>query len=130
MSFDQSFETVVKNFVSNFNQMCRATGRDYLVRADNPKGENPKEKTYRVEYKYEKLGYGWSIYAESRRFFIFSVKFPFITIEETNRNRLKLSGLFTESMPAVNRNPTELDWLLQKYLVYCRNIPVESFVRV
>lgn len=130
MSFDQDFELVVRNFVAGFNQMCRATGRDYLIRADNPKGESGKEKTYQVEYKYEALGYGWSVYAEWRRFYIFSKKFPFVEIAETGRNQLRLSGMFTEKMPAVERNPAALQQLLQNYLVYCRSLPADSFVRV
>lgn len=130
MSFDQNFELVVRNFVANFNQMCRATNRDYLIRTDNPKAEKPKEKTYMVEYKYENAGYGWSVYAEWRKWFIFSKKIPFMQIVETGKNQFRLTGMFTENMPVINRDPVQLQHLLQHYLVHCRNIPGASFVRV
>lgn len=130
MSFDQNYELVVKNFVANFNQMCRATNRDYLIRTDNPNAEKPKEKTYMVEYKYENLGYGFGVYAEWRKWFIFSKKIPFMQIEETGQKQIRLTGMFTEKMPVINRDPVQLQHLLQHYLVHCRNIPGASFVRV
>ncbi len=130
MSFDQNFELVVRNFVANFNQMCRGTNRDYLIRVDNPKAESPAEKNYTVEYKYENLGYGYNIYAEWRKWYIFSKKIPFMQVEESGANQLKLSGLFTENLPPVNRNPAELQKLLNDYLIHCRNLPAQSFVRV
>ncbi len=131
MSFDQDFELVVRNFTANFNQMCRGSGRDYLIRSASAKAEsNSKTTTYTVEYKAENLGYGWNIYAEWRKWYIFSKKFPFIQIEEIGNNQIKLAGLFTENMPVINRNPAELRQLLQKYLEHCRSIPVQSFVSV
>lgn len=130
MSFDPNFDLVVRNFVANFNQMCRATNRDYLIRTDNPKAEKPKEKTYMVEYKYETSGYGWSVYAEWRKWFIFSKKIPFMQIVETGGNQFRLTGMFTENMPVINRDPVQLQHLLQHYLVHCRNLPGASFVRV
>lgn len=131
MSFGQEFEFVVRNFTANFNQMCRGSGRDYLIRSPDAKAESKgKEKTYPVEYKMEDLGYGWSVYAEWRKWYIFSKKFPFMQIEETGSNQIKLAGLFTENMPMINRNPAELRQLLQKYLEHCRSLPVQSFVSV
>ena len=131
MSFDQNFELVVRNFTANFNQMCRGSGRNYLIRSASAKAESSgKEQTYMVEYKMEDMGYGWNIYAEWRKWYIFSKKFPFMQIEETGKNQLKLSGLFTENMPVINRNPVELQQLLQKYLEHCRSLPRESFVSV
>ena len=130
MSFDPNFDVVVKNFVANFNQMCRATNRDYLIRTDNPSAEKPKEKTYPVEYKYENLGFGWNVYAEWRKWYFFTKKIPFMQIEETRKNQLKLTGMFTEKMPVINRDPVQLQHLLQHYLVHCRSLPAQSFVRV
>ena len=130
MSFGQEFHLVVQNFAANFNQMCRGSGRDYLIRSTSGEENKGKEKTYTVEYKVEDLGYGWSIYAEWRKWYFFSKKFPFVNIEETGNNKLKLSGLFTENMPEISRSPAELQQLLQKYLEHCRNIPRDSFVRV
>ncbi|CAN5811332.1 hypothetical protein BH20ACI4_BH20ACI4_26040 [soil metagenome] len=130
MSFDPNFDIVVRNFVANFNQMCRATNRDYLIRTDNPKAESPKEKTYAVEYKFENLGFEYNVYAEWRKWYFFSKKIPFMQIGETRNNQIKLTGMFTENMPVINRDPVQLQHLLQHYLVHCRNIPGASFVRV
>ncbi len=130
MSFGQEFDLVVRNFAANFNQMCRGSGRDYLIRGTSSEENKGKEKTYTVEYKIEDLGHGWSVYAEWRKWYIFSKKFPFVNIEETGNNKLKLTGLFTENMPEINRNPAELRALLQKYLEHCRSLPRDSFVSV
>ncbi len=121
---------MVRNFAANFNQMCRGSGRDYLIRSTSSEEDKGKEKTYTVEYKVEDLGYGWSVYAEWRKWYIFSKKFPFVNIEEIGNNKLKLTGLFTENMPEINRNPAELRALLQKYLEHCRSLPRDSFVSV
>ena len=43
MSFDSNFDLIVRNFVSNFNQMCRATNRDYLIRPKGTKGETNRK---------------------------------------------------------------------------------------
>lgn len=130
MNFDPNFDLVVKNFVANFNQMCRGTSRDYLIRIDNPKAESPKEKTYTVEYKYENYGTGWEVYAEWRKWFIFRKKIPFMQIIEVRENKIRLTGMFTERMPAIKKDPVQLQYLLQNYLVHCRNLPGQSFVRV
>ena len=130
MSFDPNFEMVVRNFVANFNQMCRATNRDYLIRTDNPKAEKPKETTYMVEYKFEDLGFQYNVFAEWRKWYFFSKKIPFMQIEESGKNKIKLTGMFTENMPVINRDPVQLQHLLQHYLVHCRNLPAQSFVRV
>ena len=130
MSFDQNLDLVVRNFTASFNQMCRGTNRDYLIRTDNPSAESPKEKTYMVEYKMQYTGIGWEVFAEWRKWYFFSKKFPFVQIDELANNKLKLSGLFTEKMPAINRNPAELQQLLNNYLIHCRNVPAQSFVRV
>ena len=75
-------------------------------------------------------GIGWEVFAEWRKWYFFSKKFPFVQIDELANNKLKLSGLFTEKMPAINRNPAELQQLLNNYLIHCRNLPAQSFVRV
>ena len=130
MSFDQNLDLVVRNFTASFNQMCRATNRSYLIRTDNPNAESPKEKTYPVEYKMEYTGIGWEVFAEWRKWYFFSKKIPFVQIIELANNKLKLAGLFTENMPAINRHPAELQQLLNNYLIHCRNLPAQSFVRV
>ena len=131
MNFDPNLDLVVRNFTANFNQMCRGSHRDYVIRAQNSKGEtNQKPKTYPVEYKMRFTEHSWEVFAEWRKWYIFSKKFPFIEIYETGKGKLKLSGLFTENMPVINKDPQELQQLLQKYLEHCRSLPAQSFVNV
>ncbi len=128
----QPNKQVVENFVAEFNQMCRANGRDYLLRETGATGESGAvAKRYKVEYKLKTTSYGWEIYGESRRFFFFTKEFPLLTIMTRGDNKLGFQGLFTENMPRIDpNNPSELRQVLQTYLEKCRNMPETSFVNV
>lgn len=125
-------QQIVENFVAEFNQMCRANGRDYLLRETGATGESGAViKRYNVEYKLKTTSYGWEIYGESRRFFFFTKEFPLLTIMTRGDNKLGFQGLFTENMPRIDpNNPAELQQVLQNYLKNCRNMSETAFVNV
>lgn len=132
MNIDPNLDLIVRNFVASFNQMCRATNRDYLIRSQGAKGEtNNNPKTYIVEYKMRNTATGWEIYAEWRKWYFFSKEFPFVQIYLLSDNRgYKMSGLFTEGVPVLSLNPNEFQQVLNSFLIYCRNLPGQSFVNV
>lgn len=132
MNIDSNLDLIVRNFVANFNQMCHATNRDYLIRPQGTKGEtNQKMKTYPVEYKMKNALTGWEIYAEWRKWFIFSKQFPFIVIYKLSDNSgYKMTGLFAENVPILSLNPNEFQKTLHDFLMHCRELPGQSFVNV
>lgn len=132
MNIDPNLDLMVKNFVANFNQMCRATSRDYLIRSQSSKGESGKNpKTYVVEYKMRNTSTGWEIYAEWRKLFFFRKEFPFVQIYQLSDNRgYRITGLFTENMPILSLHPAQFQQTLHNFLLHCRNLPGQSFVNV
>lgn len=132
MSIDPNLDLIVKNFVANFNQMCRAANRDFLIRAQASKGEtNKNPKTYVVEYKMRHTSTGWEIYAEWRKWIFFSKEFPFVQIYRLSGDRgYRMTGLFTENVPILKLNPAQFQQTLHDFLIHCRNLPGQSFVNV
>ena len=132
MNVDPALDLIVKNFVASFNQMCRGTNRDYLVRSQSSKGESGKNpKTYTVTYKMRYTSTGWEVYAEWRKWYFFRKEFPFITLYRLSDNRgYRMTGLFTENVPILKLNPTDFQQSLQDFLLHCRNLPGQSFVNV
>lgn len=132
MSIDPNLDLIVQNFVANFNQMCRATSRDYLVRSQGTTGEtNNNPKTYVVEYKMRHTSTGWEIYAEWSKWYIFSKEFPFVQIYRlADGNGYGMSGLFTENVPTLSSNTTKFAETLHNFLLHCRSLPGQSFVNV
>lgn len=133
MQESQNLDLVVRNFVSNFNSMCRQTGRAYLLRpVESSKSEDSgKKNRYNVIYKMKTTAEGWEIYAEARYWLFFTKQFPLLKINKAGGGGgITFEGLYVTASPTVEPRAAALDAALNNYLNYCRNLPEQTFVNV
>ena len=132
MEENHDLDLVVQNFVSDFNSMCRRTGRAYLLRpvASKKSEDSGKTTRYNVSYKMKTTEDGWEVYAEWRFLFIFSKQFPLLKIKKNGRYGITFEGLYVTASPNIEQKAAALATALNNYLNYCANQPEDSFVRV
>ncbi len=123
---DQSTENIIKDFLYDFNQMCKSSRKDFLVRHKTVQYESgPSTKTYNVTYHMKKGSNKYDIIAQTGGW-IFKSKFPLLAIEFKGDNA-GLKGLYTAGFGSFPKK--ELKEKLAAYLEECKNLPQNAFTR-
>ncbi len=124
---NERFHIIVESFVKEFNKMCKAERKDLLIRERMVEYEyNSELKRYSVKYIVRKWRSTWRIEAVGRGFWIFRARFPLIKIKKSD-HFVTVTGLYSQSISKFDVNL--IDQKLKEYLLICKRLPRDVFIR-
>ncbi|MEM1136271.1 MAG: hypothetical protein AAGI07_10570, partial [Bacteroidota bacterium] len=95
---DSDFNNTIKTFLKDFNEMCRADRKDFLIREKLVTYEHStRTQRYEVTYRVRSKSNIWFIEAVTDGFWIFKKRFPLIRITR-NKDMVDITGVHTGSI--------------------------------
>ncbi|MBL56693.1 MAG: hypothetical protein CMP61_05855 [Flavobacteriales bacterium] len=124
---DHQIDSIINNFLNDFNKMCQSERKDFLEREQTVNYEYGSEiKKYKVVYQVRKSKNIWLIEAVNNGFWIFKKRFPLFKITR-KKDKINLTGLFTHSIKDFELK--DLENKLKLYLSICKNQPNDIFTK-